>query len=75
MEAITHEPGGPGRVFLLDEESVADRLASAADLTGGAIRWDESTGMRQVYAHDLDAIVPLDLLRGMYRRTLTARAA
>jgi hypothetical protein len=31
--------------------------------------------MRQVYAHNLDAIVPLDLLRGMYRRTLTARAA
>jgi hypothetical protein len=75
VEAITHEPGGPGRVFLLDEESVADRLSSAADLTGGAIRWDESTGMRQVYAHDLDAIVPLDLLRGMYRRTLAARAA
>ena len=75
VEAIAHEPGGPGRVFLLDEESVADRLASAADLTGGAIRWDESTGMRQVYAHDLDAIVPLDLLRSMYRRTLTARAA
>jgi len=75
VEAITHEPGGPGRVFLLDEESVADRLASAADLTGGAIRWDESTGMRQVYAHDLDAIVSLDLLRSMYRRTLTARAA
>ena len=75
VEAITHEPGGPGRVFLLDEDSVADRLASASDLTGGAIRWDESTGMRQVYAHDLEAIAPLDLLRGMYRRTLTARAA
>ncbi len=75
VEAITHEPGGPGRVFLLDEESVADRLSSAADLTGGAIRWDESTGMRQVYAHDLDAIVSIDLLRGIYRRTLTAMAA
>ena len=75
VEAIAHEPGGPGRVFLLDEDSVADRLASAADLTGGAIRWDESTGMRQVYAHDLHSIAPLDLLRGMYRRTLTARAA
>lgn len=75
VEAIAHEPGGPGRVFLLDEESVADRLASAADLTHGAIRWDESTGMRQVYAHDLDAIVPLELLRPLYRGTLTARAA
>jgi hypothetical protein len=75
VEAVAHEPGSPGRVFLLDEESVADRLASAADLTRGALRWDESTGMRQVYAHDLGAIDPLDLVRGLYRRTLTARAA
>ena len=74
VEAVAHEPGGPGRVFLLDEESVADRLASVADLTRGAIRWDESTGMRQVYAHDLGAIDPLNLLRGMYRRTVAARA-
>jgi hypothetical protein len=75
VEAITHEPGSPGRVFLLDEESVAERLASAADLTGGAIRWDESTGMRQVYAHDLDAIDPLAILQGMYRQSRTVRAA
>lgn len=75
VEAITHEPGSPGRVFLLDEESVAERLVSAAELTGGAIRWDESTGMRQIYAHDLESIVPFDHLRTMYRRTRTARAA
>lgn len=75
VEAITHEPGGPGRVFLMDEESVADRLAAAADLTHGAIRLDESTGMRQVYAHDLSAIKSLDLLRAMYRRTSKALAA
>ncbi len=75
VEAVTHEPGSPGRVFLLDEDSVAERLASAADLTGGAIRWDESTGMRQVYAHDLDGLDPLGLLRGMYRQTRAARAA
>ena len=49
---------------------MAERLAAAADLTGGAIRWDESTGMRQVYAHDLHATVTLDMLRSMYRRTL-----
>jgi hypothetical protein len=75
VEAVTHEPGSPGRVFLLDEDSVAERLASAADLTGGAIRWDESTGMRQVYANDLDGIDPLGLLLGMYRQTSAARAA
>jgi hypothetical protein len=75
VEAVAHEPGSPGRVFLLDEESIAERLASAGELTGGAIRWDESTGMRQVYAHDIDAITPLDLIRGMYRRNALAMAA
>jgi hypothetical protein len=70
VEAIAYEPGSPGRVFQLDEESVAERLAAAADLTRGAIRWDESTGMRQVYAHDLDAIDALGLIRGLYGRTL-----
>jgi hypothetical protein len=74
VEAITHEPGSPGRVFLLDEDSVAERLASIADLTQGAVRWDESAGMRQAYAHDL-TIDPLEPLRAMYRRTMTARAA
>jgi hypothetical protein len=31
--------------------------------------------MRQVYAHDIDAITPLDLIRGMYRRNALAMAA
>ena len=75
VEAVTHEPGSPGRIFLLDEESVAERLASVADLTGGAIRWDESTGMRQIYAHDLDSIDPLGLLWNMYRQPHAVRAA
>ena len=74
-EAIAHEPGCPGRVFLLDEESVAERLAGIADLTKGAIRWDESTGMRQIYAQDMDAIDEFSLLRALYRRTSRARAA
>ena len=75
VEAIAHEPGGPGRIFLLDEESVAERLVSAAGLTAGAIRWDESTGMRQVYAHDLRRVDPIGLLRSMYRSTQKADAA
>jgi hypothetical protein len=75
VEAITHEPGGPGRIFLLDEESVAEKLISAADRTRGAIRWDESSGMRQVYAHDLHAMDEFELLRGLYRGARITRAA
>lgn len=74
VEAVSHEPGSPGRVFLLDEDSVAERLASMADLTGGAIRWDESTGLRQVYAHDLSSVDEFKHVRDLYKTALHARA-
>jgi len=75
VESLTHEPGSPGRVFLLDEESVAERLAEMSDLTSGAVHWDESTGLRQVYVNDPSAIEPLDHIRKLYEATLHARAA
>ena len=66
IEAITHEPGSPGRVFLLDEETVAERLMRLSDLTRGAVRWDESTGMRQVYAPNVMNLNPLLYLERLY---------
>lgn len=48
FEAITHEPGGPGRVFAFDENDVVDRLVSLDDITGGALRWSETAGLKQV---------------------------
>ena len=75
VESLTHEPGSPGRVFLLDEESVAERLAELSDLTDGAIRWDESTGLRQVYASDPSAVRPLDRVQRLYETSLHARAS
>lgn len=48
FEAIAHEPGSPGRVFLLDENDVADRLAGIADTTKGKLRWSETAGLKQV---------------------------
>jgi hypothetical protein len=75
VEAIAHEPGSPGRVFLLDEESVADRLIAISDLSHGAIRWDESTGMRQVYVQEIKEIDEYKYVRALYRRAHTARAA
>lgn len=76
VEALTHEPGSPGRVFLLDEESVVDRLIKLADLTDGALRWDESTGMRQVYAaRKLEQLDPMDYLTRLYGHTAQREAA
>jgi hypothetical protein len=55
FEAIAHEPGGPGRVFLLDENDVADRLASLDEVTDGKLRWSETAGLKQVVRDaDLD---------------------
>lgn len=48
FEAIAHEPGSPGRVFLLDENDVVDRLAVLDTVTGGAFRWSETAGLKQM---------------------------
>jgi hypothetical protein len=48
FEAIAHEPGGPGRVFLFDENDVADRLSDLDDATDGKLRWSETAGLKQV---------------------------
>lgn len=48
FEALAHEPGGLGRVFLLDENDLADRLARLDDITDGMLRWSETAGLKQV---------------------------
>ena len=48
FEAVAHEPGSPGRVFLLDENDVADRLLALEDFTKGSFRWSETAGLKQV---------------------------
>lgn len=74
VEAITHEPGSPGRVFMLDEETVAERLSRLTELTNGAVAWDESTGMRQVYAPNIMSLDPFHYIENLYR-PVKARAA
>jgi hypothetical protein len=75
VDFLTFERGSPGQVFLLDEDSVAERLVRLDALTGGALRWDESSGMRQLYAFDRESLDPWDILRSMYHRDFAAIAA
>ena len=75
VDFVTFERGSPGQVFQLDVESIAERLVRFGDLTDGALRWDESSGLRQLYAHRLDSIQPMELLRKMYQRDLRTLAA
>ena len=48
FEALAHEPGSPGRAFLLDENSLVDRLGEMEELTKGAYRWSETAGLKQL---------------------------
>ena len=72
-EQIAYAPGSPGRVFKLDEDSVVTRLMSLADLTGGAWRWTDTAGLRQVQR--LSDIDPVRLVAGSYAASSLTRAA
>ena len=48
FEAVAHEVGSPGKVFLLDEDEVANQLMALEDFSEGAFRWSETAGLKQV---------------------------
>ena len=48
FEAIAHAPGSPGRVFLLDEEDIDDKLSVLDSTTRGAFRQIETAGLKQI---------------------------
>ena len=48
LDALFHESGSPGRVFLLDEESVVGLAIELESVTDGAIAWSETAGLRQL---------------------------
>jgi hypothetical protein len=75
FEMVAHEPGCPGRVFLLDEADLAERLGALEDLTKGLFRWSETAGLRQVVRErELSTAEVLQYLARDYGRT-TAEAA
>ena len=75
FEAIAHAPGAPGRVFLFDENDVADRLAALDDVTDGALRWSETAGLKQVERHiEIDDESALSWIRNDYD-TLVGKGA
>lgn len=49
FEAVAYAEGSPGRVFKLDEESIAQRLIALSDFTDGKLAWTDSAGLRQVH--------------------------
>ena len=48
LETIAYEPGSPGRVFLLDETNLTERLSRLSEITDEALAWSETAGLRQI---------------------------
>jgi hypothetical protein len=48
FDRVAHDYGSPGRVFKLDENSIAERLMSLEQITNGQLQWVEQAGLRQV---------------------------
>lgn len=53
FETVAYSEGSPGRVFKLDEESIAQRLISLSDFTGRKLAWTDTAGLRQVHRKEL----------------------
>ncbi|MDE0343139.1 MAG: DUF4007 family protein [Deltaproteobacteria bacterium] len=76
FEAIAHAPGGPGRVFLFDENDVVDRLAALDGATGGALQWSETAGIKQVERNfDIGETSALSWIPNDYRASAERKAA
>lgn len=48
VQSMLLEPGSPGRVFVLEEDELIERLTDVADMTDGLISWSETAGLKQL---------------------------
>ncbi len=48
FEAIFQSPGSLGRVFLLDENDLADRLMNIEEISNGVLAWSETSGIKGI---------------------------
>ena len=67
FEALAHEPGSPGRVFLLEENDLIDRLSTLEDVSNGLFRWSETAGLKQLIRNgELNGIDAIDFIQDDY---------
>lgn len=56
FEAVAYGAASPGRVFKLDEDSVAEHLLGIERLTGGRIAWTDTAGLRQIHRKEFNSV-------------------
>lgn len=67
---VAYSESSPGRIFLLDEDTLVEYLDGLDNLTAGALRYDETTGIKQV--HRNREIDQMELLNQYYRSNPSA---
>jgi hypothetical protein len=60
FESIAYDAGSPGRVFKLDEDSVAEKLIALNQLTNGKYNWSDTAGQRNLYC--INEMSPIEAL-------------
>ena len=48
LDSLLYAPGSPGRVFLLNEDGLIERLVDIEEISDGVLRWSETAGIRQL---------------------------
>lgn len=66
FEKIAYADGSPGRVFKLDEESIAQRLMNLSDFTRRKLVWTDSAGLRQIHRKNMSKEDIKNLIRRAY---------
>lgn len=67
FEALAHESGSPGRVFLLEENDVVYLLSRLEEASRGVYRWSETAGLKQlIRTRELPLEDAINLLAGDY---------
>lgn len=75
LDALFHEPGSPGRVFLLDEESAVEFAIELEAATERTITWSETAGLRQLICRKaVNEIDPTLFLSQAYGKSARAAA-
>lgn len=69
FENATYAPGSPGRVFLLDEEDIVERLERLEQTSAGDVVWSETAGLRQIIRNQAR---PQEEQRVILHKSLTA---
>ena len=67
---IAYSESSPGRIFLLDEDTLVEYLDRLDNLTKGALRYDETAGVKQVYRDR--QVDPMKLLHSYYENNSSA---